>query len=114
MQAEPLFALAVLFIPIFKEENTMATAKKLRSGSWRVQIFSHYEFVQQPDGSVKKKRIYESFTCDDPSNRGKREAERLAAEYAATKERMTRTDYTLQEAMPKRFTCRLIKTSKNF
>ena len=79
----------------------MATAKKLPSGSWRVQIFSHYEFVQQPDGSVKKKRIYESFTCDDPSNRGKREAERLAAEYAATKERINRTDYTLQEAMEK-------------
>ena len=55
MQAEPLFALAVIFVPIFKEENTMATAKKLPSGSWRVQIFSHYEFVQQPDGSVKKK-----------------------------------------------------------
>ena len=54
MQAEPLFALAVIFVPIFKEENTMATAKKLPSGSWRVQIFSHYEFVQQPDGSVKK------------------------------------------------------------
>ena len=32
----------------------MATAKKLPSGSWRVQIFSHYEFVRQPDGSVKK------------------------------------------------------------
>ena len=77
------------------------TLTKLPSGSWRVQIFSHYEFVQQPDGSVKKKRIYESFTCDDPSNRGKREAERLAAEYAATKERINRTDYTLQEAMEK-------------
>lgn len=79
----------------------MATAKKLPSGSWRVQVFSHYELTQQPDGSVKKKRIYESFTCDDPSNRGKREAERMAAEYAANKERMSRTDYTLQEAMEK-------------
>lgn len=79
----------------------MATAKKLPSGSWRVQVFSHYEFTQQPDGTVKKKRIYESFTCDDPSNRGKREAERMAAEYAANKERMSRTDYTLQEAMEK-------------
>ena len=79
----------------------MATAKKLPSGSWRVQIFSHYDFVQQPNGSVKKKRVYESFTCDDPSSRGKREAERMAAEYAAGKERLSRADYTLQEAMEK-------------
>lgn len=79
----------------------MATAKKLPSGSWRVQVFSHFEYIQQPDGSVKKKRIYESFTCDDPSNRGKREAERMAAEYAANKERINRTDYTLKEAMEK-------------
>ncbi len=76
-------------------------AKKLPSGSWRVQVFSHYEYIQQKDGSIKKKRIYESFTCTDPSNRGKREAERLAAEYAANKERISRTDYTLKEAMEK-------------
>lgn len=76
-------------------------AKKLPSGSWRVQVFSHYEYIQQPDGTVKKKRIYESFTCNDPSSRGKREAERLAAEYAANKERMVITDYTLKEAMEK-------------
>ncbi len=45
----------------------MPTAKKLPSGSWRCQVFSHYEYVNQDDGGVKKKRIYESFTCDDPS-----------------------------------------------
>ena len=45
----------------------MATAKKLPSGSWRCQVFSHFEEQIQPDGTVKKKRIYKSFTCDDPS-----------------------------------------------
>ena len=44
----------------------MATAKKLPSGSWRCQVFSHFEEQIQPDGTVKKKRIYKSFTCDDP------------------------------------------------
>ncbi|MBP3217694.1 MAG: site-specific integrase [Lachnospiraceae bacterium] len=63
----------------------MATAKKLPSGSWNVQIFSHYEYIQQPDGSIKKKRIYESFTCDDPSTMGKWECERMAAEWAYTR-----------------------------
>ena len=54
----------------------MATAKKLPSGSWRVQVFSHYEIV---DG--KKKRRYQSFTSKDKSRAGKREAERMAAEW---------------------------------
>ena len=55
----------------------MATAKKLPSGSWRVYVFSHYEIR---DG--KKKRIYKSFTSDDKTMRGKREAEQKAAEWA--------------------------------
>ena len=54
----------------------MATAKKLPSGSWRVQVFSHYEIV---DG--KKKRRYQSFTSKDKTRAGKREAERMAAEW---------------------------------
>lgn len=79
----------------------MPTAKKLPSGSWRCQVFSHYEYKKQDDGSVKKKRIYESFTCDDPSTTGKRKAEALAAEFALNKERMARSDFTLREAMNK-------------
>ena len=54
----------------------MATAKKLPSGSWRVQVFSHYEIV---DG--KKKRRYQSFTSKDKSRDGKWEAERMASEW---------------------------------
>lgn len=54
----------------------MATAKKLPSGSWRVQVFSHYEIV-----NGKKVRRYQSFTSKDKSKAGKREAERMAAEW---------------------------------
>ena len=79
----------------------MATAKKLPSGSWRCQVFSHYEYVKQNDGTVKKKRIYESFTSNDPSKNGKREAEAMAAEFALNKDRMVRSDLTLLEAMNK-------------
>ena len=55
----------------------MPTARKLPSGSWNCIVFSHYEYV---DG--KKKRKYESFTCDDPSKAGKKECERMAAEWS--------------------------------
>lgn len=65
----------------------MPTARKLPSGSWRCQVFSHYEDVKQADGTTKKKRIYESFTCDDPTSAGKREAERLATQWASDKDR---------------------------
>lgn len=64
----------------------MATAKKLSSGSWRCQVYSHTEEVIQPDGSVKKKRIYKSFTCTTPGAKGKRECERMAAEWASRKD----------------------------
>lgn len=68
----------------------MATAKKLPSGSWRCQVFSHYEPVFDDNGHLvidpktkkpKRKRIYESFTSDDPTRRGKVEAEALANEF---------------------------------
>ena len=32
----------------------MATAKKLASGSWRCQVYSHTEEIIQPDGTVKR------------------------------------------------------------
>lgn len=62
-------------------------AKKLPSGSWRCQVYSHTEEIPQPDGTVKKKRIYRSFTCDDPSPKGKRHCEKEAAQWADEKER---------------------------
>lgn len=56
----------------------MATAKKLPSGSWRCLVFSH----KDPSG----KRIYKSFTCDDPTAKGKRKCEAEAAAWAMEKE----------------------------
>ena len=67
----------------------MATAKKLPSGSWRCQVYSHTEELPQPDGTIKKKRIYKSFTCDDPSAKGKRRCEAEAAKWADEKENAT-------------------------
>ena len=64
----------------------MATAKKLPSGSWRCQVYSHTEEISLPDGSTKQKRIYKSFTCADPSKKGKRIFEHEAATWAADKE----------------------------
>lgn len=77
----------------------MPTAKKLPSGSWRCQVFSHYEFVKQPDGSVKKKRIYRSFTCSDPSSKGKRKAEAEATAWAEEKEAVRKDSMTFGEAL---------------
>lgn len=78
----------------------MAKAKKLPSGSWRCQVYSHTEEIIQEDGSIKKKRIYESFTCDIPGPKGKRIAEKMAADFAANKEqRGKKTDLTFGEAV---------------
>lgn len=63
----------------------MPTAKKLPSGSWRCQVFSHYEDVLQNDGTIKKKLIRKSFTVADPSKRGKKLCEQMAAEWALNK-----------------------------
>lgn len=64
----------------------MATAKKLPSGSWRCQVYSHTEEIPQKDGTIKKKRIYRSFTCSTPGPAGKRKCEQMAASWAADKE----------------------------
>lgn len=64
----------------------MAKAKKLPSGSCRVQVYSHTETIMQPDGTKKNKRIYKSFTSEDPSPKGKRDAEMDAASWAAEKD----------------------------
>ena len=67
----------------------MATAKKLPSGNWRCQVYSHTEEIIQQDGTIKKKRVYKSFTCDDPSSKGRRKCEAKAASWAARKEQFT-------------------------
>lgn len=64
----------------------MATARKLHSGSWRCQVYSHTEKIKQPDGTTKDKRIYKSFTCDITGPKGKRACEAMAAEWAKKKE----------------------------
>lgn len=58
----------------------MATARKLPSGSWRCQIFVGYEI----DDGGSKKKVYKSFTCKDPSRRGKKECERMATAWVLT------------------------------
>src|SRR5699024_2589762 len=81
-----------------KEDDLMPTAKKLPSGSWRCQVFSHYEEVKQSDGTIKKKRIYKSFTSDDPSRNGKKAAELAAAQWAATRKGTEECRMTFREA----------------
>lgn len=76
----------------------MATARKLPSGSWRCQAFDRYEVIRQPDGSEKKKRIYKSFTSDDPTRAGKKACELAAAQWAATRKGTEECRITFQEA----------------
>ena len=81
-----MFLSAIIFILKIRKDDTMSKAKKLPSGSWRCQVYSHTEEIPQPDGSIKKKRIYKSFTCNDTSARGKRICEAEAAAWAKNKE----------------------------
>lgn len=71
----------------------MATAKKLKSGSWRCLV---YDYTDE-DG----KRHYKSFTCSDSSSKGKRVAEKLAADYAAEKGKKIRSSILFGEALDK-------------
>lgn len=72
----------------------MATAKKLPSGSWRCRVFSHYE---TKDG--RKKAVYESFTVKDPSKRGKKECERMAAEWSSSHRDRQADEMTVQDVV---------------
>lgn len=74
----------------------MPKAKKLKSGSWRCQVFDHIEYV-----GGKKKIISKSITVADPSPRGKRECERLAAVYASDKTAAVRGDLNVKQALRK-------------
>jgi len=91
-----------------RKGDTMATAKKLPSGSWRAQVYSHTELVfdeknkpviDKKTGKQKAKRIYESFTSDDPTSNGKKEAEFSAAEFALNKNRQSKTNLTFGAAL---------------
>lgn len=73
----------------------MANAKKLPSGSWRVQVYTGTD--------VNGKRIYKSFTAAT-----KRDAKYLAAQYNQTQIDINRTDMSLYEA-----TERYIKSKEN-
>lgn len=53
----------------------------------------------QPDGTAKDKRIYKSFTCDDPSPKGKRKCEQMAAEWAVDKKESEPTALTFGMAL---------------
>lgn len=66
----------------------MAKAKKLPSGNWRCQVFDHVD--------VNGKRHYKSFTAST-----KREAEFLAAEWAAGKALEQPENITLYDAITK-------------
>lgn len=73
----------------------MAKAKKLPSGSWRCLVYDHSVPILDANGNPvldthgkpKMKRLYQSFTSNDPSSHGKREAEMAAATWAANKEK---------------------------
>ena len=86
----------------------MAKAKKLPSGSWRVQVFSHTDTVIDTNtGELKKVKRYRSFTSDLPGKAGKKEAERAAAEWLANKPKSNASmqyaldNMTLREAAEK-------------
>lgn len=71
----------------------MAKAKKLASGSWRCLVYDYTDDAG--------KRHYKSFTSDDPTAKGKRKAEQMAATYAMKKERRDEIydNITLSEAV---------------
>lgn len=52
-------------------------------------------------GKQKEKRVYESFTSDDPSPAGRKEAEFQAAQFAMNKDTRSKSKLTLGEALDK-------------
>lgn len=104
----------VFFVPFFRKDDIMPTAKRLPSGSWRCQVYSHSiiktdkngNIVYDKDGKPKKKRVYESFTSDDTSRRGKIEAEAMANDFILNRKgkaqkRLSEGNMTLLKAIEK-------------
>lgn len=71
----------------------MATARKLPSGSWRCQVYDYTD--------SHGKRFYKSFTSNDQTSQGKRDAEQQAADFAAVKESQSRSTLTLDASIDK-------------
>lgn len=69
----------------------MAKAKKLASGSWRCLVYDYTD--------AAGKRHYRSFTSTDPTQKGRREAEAMAAAWALEKEERARCPMTYGEAL---------------
>ncbi len=71
----------------------MANAKKLPSGSWRIQVFDYTD--------ENGKNHYRSFTSNDKSLRGKKELELLAVQYQIEREQEStqRTDRTFEQVL---------------
>lgn len=76
-----------------ERKEYMPTARKLPSGSWRAQV---YDYTDE-----NGKRHYKSFTCDNPKSVGKKIAEKMAAEYALTKDTKSRSKKTFGQALEK-------------
>lgn len=66
----------------------MANARRLPSGMWRVQVYSHTD--------ANGKKIRESFTAPT-----KTEAEMLASQFANSRDRLRAADLTVKEAVEK-------------
>ena len=77
----------------------MPKAKKLPSGSWRCQVVDHYEYTYDDKGKKHRKAVKVSITVADPTPAGRRECERQAAVYASERERISRNDLTVKEAI---------------
>lgn len=71
----------------------MPTARRLPSGSWRCQVISHYEYR-----NGKKTPVRISFTVSDPSDYGKWECERQAADWLLERQDRAK-DITVKEAI---------------
>lgn len=87
----------------------MSKAKKLPSKSWRCQVFDYSiplldengNQLKYANGRKKEKKIYKSFTSNDPTAAGKREVEYLASQYARDKEAKKRplSNHTFNECL---------------
>lgn len=74
----------------------MPTAKRLPSGSYRCRVYVREDKIKQPDGTIKRKKIYKSFTA-----KTKREAEYLAMEYTMDRQIINDCELTIGEAIDK-------------